>query len=71
MTARVSPEGALVGLAVFAVIAYELRTVLEAFGVGVPLVPYLVGVLGTAVLVGIVVVLWTGRNPECTADGAT
>lgn len=51
MTMTVSRGGLLVAMAVFGVIVYEIRTVLEAVGVSVPLVPYLVVVVILSVLI--------------------
>lgn len=53
MERTVTPRGLLVGLAVFGVIVYELRTVLDMFGVSVPLLPYLAGVAIAAVAVAV------------------
>lgn len=71
MTVDVSRGGLLVGLAVFGVIAYELRTVLDMLGLGLPIVPYM-----TAVFVGVGVVLWVvslkgGWRTDEGAGGAT
>ncbi len=52
MTVDVSRGGLLVGLAVFGVIAYELRTVLDMLGLPLPLIPYMAGVF---VLIGLIV----------------
>lgn len=48
MTVDVSRGGLLVGLAVFGVIVYEIRTVFGFVGVDLPIVPYLVGVFALA-----------------------
>jgi len=53
MTVDVSRGGLLVTLAIFGVILYELRTVLDFVGIELPLIPYMAGVF---VLAG--VVLW-------------
>lgn len=52
MSLDVTRGGLLVGLAVFGVIVYELRTVLDALGLSLPIVPYMAGVF---VLAGIAV----------------
>ena len=53
MSVDVTRGGLLVALAVFGVILYELRTVLDFVGIELPLIPYMAGVF---VLAG--VVLW-------------
>ncbi|MFW5974206.1 MAG: CbaC protein [Natrialbaceae archaeon] len=52
MSVDISRGGLLVTLAIFGVIIYEFRTVLEFVGVNVPLIPYMtaVFVLGGAVI---------------------
>ena len=52
MTVDVSRGGILVTLAIFGVIVYELRTVLDFIGVELPLIPYMVGVF---ILAGVTV----------------
>ncbi|EMA57840.1 hypothetical protein [Halorubrum lipolyticum] len=44
MTVDVSRGGLLVTLAIFGVIVYELRTVLDFVGVELPLIPYMAAV---------------------------
>lgn len=44
MSFTVSRGGLLVGLAVFGVIVYELRTVVGFVGIDLPILPYLAGV---------------------------
>ncbi|SFR30684.1 MULTISPECIES: CbaC protein [Halorubrum] len=44
MTVDVSRGGLLVTLAIFGVIVYEFRTVLDFVGVELPLIPYMAGV---------------------------
>ena len=44
MTVDVSRGGLLVALAIFGVIVYELRTVLDFVGVELPLIPYMAAV---------------------------
>ncbi len=53
MSVDISRGGLLVAFAIFGVILYELRTVLDFVGIELPLIPYMVGVF---VLAGIV--LW-------------
>ena len=53
MSVDISRGGLLVALAIFGVILYELRTVLDFAGIELPLIPYMAGVF---VLAG--VVLW-------------
>lgn len=53
MSVDISRGGLLVALAIFGVILYELRTVLDFVGIELPLIPYMAGVF---VLAG--VVLW-------------
>jgi len=53
MSVDISRGGLLVALAIFGVILYEIRTVLDFVGIELPLIPYLIGVF---VLAG--VVLW-------------
>ncbi|MWV65433.1 CbaC protein [Halorubrum sp. JWXQ-INN 858] len=70
MTVDVTRGGLLVGLAVFGVIAYELRTVLDALGVSLPIVPYMAGVFllaGAAVWVVFLKGGW--RNDASTSGG--
>jgi hypothetical protein len=44
VTVDVTRGGLLVALAVFGVIVYELRTVLDFVGIGLPLIPYMAAV---------------------------
>ena len=44
MTVDVSRGGLLVTLAIFGVIVYEMRTVLDFVGVELPLIPYMAAV---------------------------
>jgi hypothetical protein len=48
MTVDVSRGGLLVTLAIFGVIIYELRTVLDFIGVELPLIPYMIAVFALA-----------------------
>ncbi|ACM57989.1 hypothetical protein [Halorubrum lacusprofundi] len=52
MTVDVSRGGLLVTLAIFSVIIYELRTVLDFIGIELPLIPYMAGVF---ILAGVTV----------------
>ena len=71
MSLDVSRGGLFVALAVFGVIAYELRTVVEILGVSVPLIPYLVAVFALAGIAVWVVSLKGGWRTEPEADEAT
>lgn len=53
MSVDISRGGLLVTLAVFGVILYEFRTVLDFVGIELPLIPYMAGVFALAG-----VVLW-------------
>ena len=44
MTVDVSRGGLLVTLAIFGVIVYEMRTVLDFIGIQLPIIPYMTGV---------------------------
>lgn len=59
MTLPVTRGGLLVALAVFGVIVYQTRTVLEALGVSVPLFPYMLAVFVGA---GIVILFVSFQN---------
>ena len=52
MTVDVSRGGLLVALAIFGVIIYELRTVLDFVGIELPLIPYMAAVF---VLAGVTI----------------
>ncbi len=71
MSIDVSRGGLLVGLAVFGVIAYELRTVLDMLGLPLPLVPYLAGVFVLAGLIVWVISLKGGWRTEPRHDGSS
>ncbi len=64
MTVDVSRGGLLVGLAVFGVIAYELRTVLDMLGLPLPLIPYMAGVFVLIVLIVWVISIKGGWRTE-------
>lgn len=66
----VTRGGLLVALAVFGVIAYELRTVAEILGASVPLVPYLAVVVVLALVAVYVVVLKGGWRTESAESGS-
>lgn len=67
MTVDVTRGGLLVGLAVFGVIAYELRTILDMIGVGLPIIPYMIAVF---VATGGVVWVISLKGGWRTDDGA-
>ncbi|ELZ55009.1 MULTISPECIES: hypothetical protein [Halorubrum] len=48
MSVDVSRGGLLVTLAIFGVIVYEMRTVLDFVGVELPIIPYMAAVFGLA-----------------------
>lgn len=48
MSVDISRGGLLVALAVFGVIVYELRTVLDLVGVEIPIIPYMAAVIALA-----------------------
>lgn len=48
MSIDISRGGLLVTLAVFGVIVYELRTVLDLVGVEIPIIPYMATVIALA-----------------------
>ncbi|MFC5277601.1 CbaC protein [Halorubrum rubrum] len=64
MSVDVTRGGLLVGLAIFGVIIYELRTVLDALGISLPIVPYMAGVFALAGLAIWLVVLNGGWRTE-------
>lgn len=68
MSVDVTRGGLLVALAVFGVIAYELRTVAELLGVSIPLVPYLTAVVLLALVAVYVVVLKGGWRTDPDPD---
>jgi hypothetical protein len=69
MTVDVTRGGLLVTLAVFGVIVYEFRTVLDFVGVELPLIPYMAGVFVLAALAVWVVILKGGWRTEPESDG--
>lgn len=71
MTLSVTRGGLLVGLAIFGVIAYEFRTVFEALGVSVPLLPYLALVFVGATLAVIVISFRGGFGTDAEANDPT
>jgi hypothetical protein len=70
MTLDVTRGGLLVGLAVFGVIAYELRTVLDMLGLSLPIVPYMTAVFAAAGGALWVVSMKGGWRTDEGADGA-
>ncbi|OYR53802.1 CbaC protein [Halorubrum halodurans] len=64
MNLDVTRGGLFVGLAIFGVIVYELRTVLDALGVSLPIVPYMAGVFVLAGVAVWIVVLNGGWRTE-------
>ncbi|GAA0521251.1 CbaC protein [Halorubrum aquaticum] len=70
MSLDVTRGGLLVGLAIVGVIVYELRTVLDALGLSLPIVPYLAAVFvlaGAAVWAVILTGGWrTDPEPDET-----
>ncbi|SMO40127.1 CbaC protein [Halorubrum cibi] len=64
MSVDVTRGGLLVGLAIVGVIVYELRTVLDALGLSLPIVPYLAGVFVLAGAAVWVVILTGGWRTE-------
>ncbi|WP_418285793.1 CbaC protein [Halorubrum sp. DTA46] len=65
MTLDISRGGLLVALAIFGVIIYELRTVLDFVGVEIPLIPYMAAVF---VLAGLVIWVITLKGGWRTDD---
>lgn len=64
MTVDISRGGLLVALAIFGVILYELRTVLDFVGVEIPLIPYMAAVFVLAGLVMWVISLKGGWRTD-------
>lgn len=64
MTLDISRGGLLVALAIFGVILYELRTVLDFVGVEIPLIPYMAAVFVLAGLVMWVISLKGGWRTD-------
>ncbi|MBP1922377.1 hypothetical protein J2751_001385 [Halorubrum alkaliphilum] len=72
MTVDITRGGLYVALAVFGVILYELRTVLDFVGVELPLIPYMIGVFALAGLVIAVIQLKGGwREADETGSNGT
>ena len=71
MTVDVSRGGLFVALAIFGVIAYELRTVAELLGVHVPLIPYLVTVFLLAGVTVWIITLKGGWRTEPETNETT
>ncbi|GAB3694956.1 CbaC protein [Halorubrum pallidum] len=70
MTLDVSRGGLLVTLAVFGVIVYEMRTVLDFVGIELPLIPYMAAVFALAGLTVWIVSLTGGWRTEPSDDPA-
>jgi len=68
MTVDVSRGGLLVTLAIFGVIIYEFRTVLDFVGIELPLIPYMAGVFVLAGLALWFVTLKGGWQTEPDSD---
>ncbi|GAB6878375.1 hypothetical protein JCM17823_06490 [Halorubrum gandharaense] len=68
MSVDITRGGLLVALAVFGVIAYELRTVAELFGMSVPLIPYLTAVIVLALILVYVVIINGGWRTDTGTD---
>jgi len=66
MSVDISRGGLLVTLAIFGVILYEIRTVLDFIGIELPLIPYMVGVF---VLAGVVLWVITLKGGWRDSDG--
>ncbi|GAB7090774.1 hypothetical protein JCM18237_10450 [Halorubrum luteum] len=70
MSVDISRGGMFVALAVFGVIAYELRTVADMLGLSLPLIPYMAAVFVLAGIVVWLVALKGGWRTEPEADEA-
>ncbi|MDZ5810449.1 CbaC protein [Halorubrum sp. AD140] len=68
MSVDMTRGGLLVALAVFGVIVYELRTVLDFLGVELPLIPYMGAVFALAGVVLWLVTLTGGWRAEPESD---
>ncbi len=69
MSVDITRGGLYVALAVFGVILYEIRTVLDFVGIELPLIPYMIGVFALAGLAIAVVRLKGGwREPGSESD---
>lgn len=69
MTVDITRGGLYVALAVFGVILYEIRTVLDFVGIELPLIPYMVGVFALAGL-AIAVIQLKGGWREVDESGS-
>ncbi|MFC6753580.1 CbaC protein [Halorubrum tibetense] len=68
MTVDITRGGLYVALAVFGVILYEIRTVLDFVGVELPLIPYMIGVF---VLAGVAIAVVQLKGGWRDADDAS
>ena len=68
MSVDVSRGGLLVAFAVFGVIVYEFRTVLDFVGLGLPLIPYMAGVFALAGVLLWIITLRGGWRTEPESD---
>ena len=68
MTVDISRGGLLVTLAIFGVIVYEMRTVLDFVGIELPLIPYMAAVFVLAGLAVWFVTLNGGWRTEPDGD---
>jgi hypothetical protein len=71
MTVDVSRGGLLVTLAIFGVIIYELRTVLDFIGVELPLIPYMIAVFALAGILLWIITLKGGWKTDNERTGPT
>ncbi|WP_144798102.1 CbaC protein [Halorubrum depositum] len=69
MSVDVTRGGLLVAFAVFGVIVYEFRTVLDFVGIELPLLPYMAAVFVLASVLLWVVTLTGGWRTEPEEDG--
>jgi hypothetical protein len=68
MSVDVSRGGLLVAFAVFGVIVYEFRTVLDFVGLELPLIPYMAGVFALAGVLLWIITLRGGWRTEPESD---
>lgn len=71
MTVDITRGGLYVALAVFGVILYEIRTVLDFVGIELPLIPYMIGVFvlaGAAIAVVQLKGGWRDADDPGTSD---
>ena len=70
MTLDITRGGLFVAFAIFGVIIYELRTVLDFLGVELPLLPYMAAVFALAGVLLWVITLKGGWRTETEGDEA-